>query len=73
MPTDFFHDANLSECAYRDRIINKLWEDVFLDVSPAIYVETGEIENFDRKNQKDCSRPLGRQRAIGWSMMQSSW
>ncbi|CAI2189728.1 10409_t:CDS:2, partial [Funneliformis geosporum] len=51
---------------YRDRIINKLWEDVFLDVSPAIYMRTGEIENNDRKNQKDCSRPTGQQRAIGW-------
>ncbi|CAG8745769.1 5228_t:CDS:2, partial [Funneliformis caledonium] len=66
MPIDFFHDACLSEYAYRDRIINKLWEDVFLDVSPAIYMRTGEIENNDRKNQKDCSRPTGQQRAIGW-------
>ena len=27
----------------------------------------GEIENIDRKNQKDCSRTTGQQRAIGWS------
>ncbi|RHZ76218.1 hypothetical protein Glove_200g3 [Diversispora epigaea] len=53
MPNDFFHDSRLSEYAYRDRIINKLWEDVFLDVYPAICMRTGEIENIDQKNQKD--------------------
>jgi len=40
MPMDFFHDASLSEYAYRDRLINKLWEDIFLDVNPAIYMRT---------------------------------
>ncbi|CAG8566574.1 1766_t:CDS:10, partial [Dentiscutata heterogama] len=67
MPDDFFHDLTLSEYAYRDRIINKLWEDVFLDVYPAICMRTGEIENIDRKNQKDRSRPPKQKRAIGWS------
>ncbi|CAG8739633.1 15297_t:CDS:10, partial [Gigaspora margarita] len=67
MPNDFFHDLRLSEYAYRDRIINKLWEDVFLDVYPAICVRTGEIENIDRKNQKDRSRPPKQKRALGWS------
>ncbi|CAJ0650612.1 6657_t:CDS:10 [Entrophospora sp. SA101] len=67
MPTDFFHDASLSEYAYRDRLINKLWEDIFLDVNPAIYMRTGEVENIDRKNQKDGSRPPGQKRATGWS------
>ncbi|CAH1760386.1 13816_t:CDS:10, partial [Entrophospora sp. SA101] len=57
----------LSEYAYRDRLINKLWEDIFLDVNPAIYMRTGEVENIDRKNQKDGSRPPGQKRATGWS------
>ena len=39
MPMDFFHNASLSEYAYRDRLINKLWEDIFLDVNPAIYMQ----------------------------------
>ncbi|CAG8696577.1 1758_t:CDS:10, partial [Acaulospora morrowiae] len=67
MPNDFFHDSRLSEYAYRDRIINKLWEDVFLDVYPKICMRTGEVENIDRKNQKDRSRPPKQKRAIGWS------
>ncbi|CAG8501226.1 19526_t:CDS:10 [Rhizophagus irregularis] len=49
-------DANASEYAYRSRIINRLWEEVFLDVNGVIYMKTGEVENTDRKFQLEIKR-----------------
>ncbi|CAG8608355.1 6913_t:CDS:2 [Funneliformis caledonium] len=40
--------------------MNRLIEDIFLDVNNAINMRTGEIENMDIKDQND-------QRAISWS------
>ncbi|RIB01908.1 hypothetical protein C2G38_2229324 [Gigaspora rosea] len=56
------HDGELSEYAYRDRIINRIIEDVFLDINNVIR----EVENQDSKVQKDSARPLGQRRSVGW-------
>ncbi|RHZ65092.1 hypothetical protein Glove_319g45 [Diversispora epigaea] len=58
-----YYDRNLLEYAYRDRIVNLLIEDIFLDVNNVINMRTGEIENTDRKVQ----RPPEQKCAIGWS------
>jgi hypothetical protein len=40
----------------------------FSDKTGALhYVNSGEIENLDRKNQKDLSRTPEQRRAIGWA------
>ncbi|CAI2194383.1 3174_t:CDS:10, partial [Funneliformis geosporum] len=57
------HNADLSEYAYRDKIVNTLIENVFLDINEVIFMRTGEIENNDRKIQKDSSRSPGVRRA----------
>ncbi|RGB22742.1 hypothetical protein C1646_775618 [Rhizophagus diaphanus] len=54
------HDGELSEYAYRDKIVNPLIENVFLDINEMI------LENSDRKVQKDSSRSPGARRATGW-------
>ncbi|RHZ90205.1 hypothetical protein Glove_4g15 [Diversispora epigaea] len=59
LPINPLHDGDLSEYAYRDRIVNRIIEDVFLDVNNVICIKTGEIENIDRKAQKDSARPSG--------------
>ena len=40
LPINPLHDRSLSEYAYRDRIVNRLIEDVFLDVNNAIRMRT---------------------------------
>ncbi|RHZ65151.1 hypothetical protein Glove_319g48 [Diversispora epigaea] len=67
LPVNPLHDRNLSEYAYRDRIVNRLIEDIFLDANNAINMRTGEIENTDRKVQKNLKRSPEQKRAIGWS------
>jgi len=37
-----------------------------LDLRPTICMRTGEIENVDRKHQKDLARTPDQRRAIGW-------
>ncbi|CAG8495739.1 5479_t:CDS:10 [Gigaspora rosea] len=66
LPINPLHDGELSEYAYRDRIINRIIEDVFLDINNVIRMKTGEVENQDSKVQKDSARPLGQRRSVGW-------
>ncbi|CAG8703605.1 32309_t:CDS:2, partial [Racocetra persica] len=60
------HDSDLSEYAYRDKIVNPLIENVFLEINEVIRMKTGEVENLDRKVQKDSNRLPGIRRATGW-------
>ncbi|RHZ82987.1 hypothetical protein Glove_101g28 [Diversispora epigaea] len=41
------HDGGLSKYAYRDKIVNHIIEDVFLDINNVIHMKIGEIENTD--------------------------
>ncbi|CAG8743117.1 6639_t:CDS:2, partial [Acaulospora morrowiae] len=59
LPINPLHDCNLSEYSYRDRIVNRIIEDIFLDTYSFIRVRTGEVENTDRKDQKNSARPQG--------------
>ncbi|CAB4494190.1 unnamed protein product [Rhizophagus irregularis] len=57
-PINPLTDANASEYAYKSWIINRLWEEVFLDVNGVICMKTGEVENTDRKFQLEIKRCL---------------
>ncbi|CAG8705295.1 10143_t:CDS:10 [Funneliformis caledonium] len=54
LPINPLHDCDLSEYSYRDRIVNLL------------LLTRGEVENTDRKDQKNSARPQGQRRSIGW-------
>ncbi|CAG8786067.1 14938_t:CDS:2, partial [Cetraspora pellucida] len=60
------HDGELSEYAYKDRIVNRIIEDVFLDINNVIRMKTGEVGNQNSKVQKDSERSLGQWRSVGW-------
>lgn len=66
LPINPLHDGELSEYDYRDRIVNRIIKDVFLDINNIIRMRTGEVENRDSKVQKDSARPLGQRRSVGW-------
>ncbi|CAG8443336.1 2060_t:CDS:10 [Dentiscutata heterogama] len=66
LPINPLHDGELSEYAYIDRIVNRIIEDIFLDINNVIRMKTGEVENRDSKVQKDSARPLGQRRSVGW-------
>ncbi|RUP47349.1 hypothetical protein BC936DRAFT_145832, partial [Jimgerdemannia flammicorona] len=65
-PINVLHDASASEYEYRDLVINPLWRDVFFDVNHIIRMRTGEVENLDRKFQRNLSKFPNERRAIGW-------
>ncbi|RUS29384.1 hypothetical protein BC938DRAFT_480724, partial [Jimgerdemannia flammicorona] len=65
-PNNLLHDASASEYEYRDLIVNPIWRNLFFDVSHIIRMRTGEIENSDRKLQKNLSKFPYERRAIGW-------
>ncbi|RUO97012.1 hypothetical protein BC936DRAFT_141124 [Jimgerdemannia flammicorona] len=65
-PNNLLHDAGASEYEYRDLIVNPIWRNLFFDVSHIIRMRTGEIENSDRKLQKNLSKVPHERRAIGW-------
>ncbi|RUS17806.1 hypothetical protein BC938DRAFT_476156 [Jimgerdemannia flammicorona] len=65
-PINVLHDASASEYEYRDLVINPLWRDVFFDVNHVIRMRTGEVENLDRKFQRNLSKFPNERRAIGW-------
>ncbi|CAG8480831.1 13800_t:CDS:10 [Funneliformis caledonium] len=60
------NDKSTSEYQYRSWFVNLLCEDIFLDVNNVIRFVTGEVENIDRKNQKDLSKLPEERRPIGW-------
>ncbi|GBB90639.1 hypothetical protein RclHR1_17660003 [Rhizophagus clarus] len=66
LPINPLHDCDLSEYSYRDRIVNRIIEDIFLDTYNSVRVRTGEVENTDRKDQKNSARPQGQRRSVGW-------
>ncbi|CAI2192888.1 10870_t:CDS:10, partial [Funneliformis geosporum] len=66
LPINPLHDCNLSEYSYRDKIVNRIIEDTFLDTYNFVHVMTGEVENTDRKDQKNSARPQGQRRSVGW-------
>ncbi|GBC45676.2 uncharacterized protein OCT59_013563 [Rhizophagus irregularis] len=66
LPINPLHDCDLSEYSYRDRIVNRIIEDIFLDTYNFVRVRTGKVENTDRKDQKNSARPQGQRRSVGW-------
>ncbi|CAI2188270.1 16942_t:CDS:10, partial [Funneliformis geosporum] len=60
------NDKSTSEYQYRSWFVNLLCEDIFLDVNNVIRFVTGEVENIDRKNQKDLSKLPEERRPTGW-------
>ncbi|CAG8603895.1 2841_t:CDS:10, partial [Ambispora gerdemannii] len=58
-------DPDASEYAYRSRIINYIWEELFFDVNVIAIMKTGEVENADRKKQLDLSRNLDQRKSTG--------
>ncbi|CAG8609697.1 13497_t:CDS:2 [Funneliformis caledonium] len=65
-PINPLNDADASEYAYRSRLINHFWEDVFFDVNCVIRMKTGEVENVDRRNQLGLARnPDDRRSNVG--------
>ncbi|RGB38871.1 hypothetical protein C1646_755200 [Rhizophagus diaphanus] len=58
-------NSDFNEYSYRSRIVDRLIEDPFFD-STNIRVIIGEVENVDRKKQKDSGRKEGERRNIGW-------
>ncbi|CAG8655382.1 7578_t:CDS:10 [Gigaspora margarita] len=53
-------DIICEEFAYRDRIVNRLLEDIFLELIPMIYMQTPQKSERPFKN-------TNQRRAIGWS------
>jgi len=60
------NDKSTSEYQYRSWFVNLLCEDIFLDVNNVIRFMTGEVENIDRKNQRDLSKLPEERRPTGW-------
>ncbi|RIA93295.1 hypothetical protein C1645_819606 [Glomus cerebriforme] len=61
LPINPLYDCDLSEYSYRDKIVNRIIEDIFLNTYNFVHVRTDKVENTDRKDQKNSERPQGKQ------------
>ncbi|KAF0508289.1 hypothetical protein F8M41_018787 [Gigaspora margarita] len=60
---NFFYNQEVSEFAYRDRIVNRLLDDIFLELIPMIYMQT----KFRPQKSERPFKNTNQRRAIGWS------
>ncbi|KAF0551467.1 hypothetical protein F8M41_023408 [Gigaspora margarita] len=60
------NDEESGEYQYRSWLVNLLCEEIFLDLNNIIQLAAGEVENINRKIQKDSSKHPDERSSIGW-------